>query len=136
MPNCIAALLRSHHLLQVLDYEGLLLMRDYGLFDHAQLRFSKGHKLEENFYARQDGTMAYYFSEGTQNEVKEGGIHTLFPPFLEKVALLAEEAGFEVLENGYVQKETVNHKENICAPRIFVQAKLRKPCPLKINKNC
>ena len=40
-------------------------MRDYGLFDHAQLRFSKGHKLEENFYARQDGTMAYYFSEGT-----------------------------------------------------------------------
>ena len=41
-------------------------MRDYGLYDHAQLRFRKGHKIEENFYARQDGTRAYYFSEGVQ----------------------------------------------------------------------
>ena len=28
------------------------------------LRFSKGHKLSENFYVRQDGTRAYYFSTG------------------------------------------------------------------------
>lgn len=94
----------------VLCEGGLLLVRDYGLYDHAQLRFGRGHKIEENFYARQDGTRAYYFSE-------------------EKLCEVAVEAGFEVLENGYVQKETVNHKENICAPRIFIQAKLRKPLP-------
>jgi hypothetical protein len=45
----------------------------------------------------------------------------------EKLCGLAVEAGFEVLGCGYVQKETVNHKENIHAPRIFIQAKLRKP---------
>lgn len=45
----------------------------------------------------------------------------------EKLSELAVAAGFEVIVSSYVQKETVNHKENICAPRIFIQAKLRKP---------
>ena len=43
---------------------GCLLFRDYGLYDHAMLRFSKGHKLMEHFYVRQDGTRAYYFTTG------------------------------------------------------------------------
>ena len=42
----------------------MIFFRDYGLFDHAMLRFSPGHKLCENFYVRQDGTRAYYFSTG------------------------------------------------------------------------
>ena len=46
----------------------------------------------------------------------------------EKLFELATEAGFEVASNGYIQKETVNHKEQICAPRVFLQARLRKPC--------
>ena len=42
----------------------MLFFRDYGLYDHAMLRFSPANKLSDNFYVRQDGTRAYYFSKG------------------------------------------------------------------------
>lgn len=39
---------------------------------------------------------------------------------------LAERTGFSVLTNGYVNRRTVNVKENVDAPRIFLQCKLSK----------
>lgn len=54
--------------MQVLKPGGMVLFRDYGLYDHAMLRFSKGHKISDQFYVRQDGTRAYYFSEGIEIE--------------------------------------------------------------------
>lgn len=93
---------------KVLRPGGFLLFRDYGLYDYAMLRFQSGHKLSENFYVRQDGTRAYYFSR-------------------EMLMKLVLESGLTVCECEYVQRETVNKKEGLSVPRIFVQGKFMKP---------
>ena len=48
------------------------------------------------------------------------------------LAGLFEEAGFVVTSNDYISRQTVNKKEGLCVPRVFVQAKFTKPetnCP-------
>uniref|UniRef100_A0A8C6ZEG4 Methyltransferase 6, tRNA N3-cytidine n=1 Tax=Nothoprocta perdicaria TaxID=30464 RepID=A0A8C6ZEG4_NOTPE len=35
--------------------------------------------------------------------------------------------GYEQVANEYVQRETVNRKEGLCVPRVFLQGKFRKP---------
>ncbi|XP_021563155.1 methyltransferase-like protein 6 [Carlito syrichta] len=85
-----------------------VLFRDYGLYDHAMLRFKAGSKLGENFYVRQDGTRSYFFTDG----------------FL---ARLFTEAGCEEVLSTYVFRETVNEKEGLRAPRVFLQSTFQKP---------
>ncbi|KAM4600561.1 tRNA N(3)-cytidine methyltransferase METTL6 [Polymixia lowei] len=93
---------------RVLKPGGVVLFRDYGLYDHAMLRFKSGNKLGENFYVRQDGTRSYFFSK-------------------ELLAELFEGAGFHSVANDYVLRETVNKKEGLCVPRVFLQSKFTKP---------
>ncbi|KAJ8674275.1 hypothetical protein QAD02_005537 [Eretmocerus hayati] len=91
----------------IMDKSGLVLFRDYGRYDMAQLRFKPGHKISENFYMRQDGTRSYYFST-------------------EEIQSLFESQGFKTVNCSYVQRRTINPKENINVPRIFVQGKFIK----------
>ncbi|CAO1417401.1 unnamed protein product [Diamesa tonsa] len=97
-----------HNLIKLLKPGGILLFRDYGRFDMAQLRFKPGNKIAENFYVRQDGTRSYYF------EVKE-------------VEELFKNAGFEIVDNKFIHRRTINVKLNINVPRIFLQGKFKKP---------
>lgn len=101
--NCVV-----ENMFQLLKPGGLVLFRDYGLYDMAQLRFKAGHKISENLYMRQDGTRSYYFSD---TEIK----------------CLFEKSGFDVICNEYIHRRTVNPKENIDVGRIFLQGKFMKP---------
>ncbi|XP_063160035.1 tRNA N(3)-methylcytidine methyltransferase METTL6 [Candoia aspera] len=97
-----------HNIYKVLKPGKYVLFRDYGLHDHAMLRFKSACKLGENFYVRQDGTRSYFFSD-------------------EFLAELFLSVGYEEMVNEYVFRETLNKKENLSVPRVFLQSKFRKP---------
>ena len=75
------------------------------------IRFDKGHKLDEKFYVRQDGTRTFFF--------KLEEIESLFLKPIEN----SELSLFEKSINEYVFRETVNVKENLKVPRVFIQSK-------------
>lgn len=84
---------------------GVLLFRDYGRFDMAQIRFKAGSKIGDNFYVRQDGTRSYFFTT-------------------EEIQRLFEGSGrFTVDTNVYVSRRTINKRENLDVARMFLQAK-------------
>ncbi|KAI1729376.1 methyltransferase domain-containing protein [Ditylenchus destructor] len=43
---------------------GSVVVRDYAVFDHTMVRFGRGTKISDRFYARQDGTRSYFFTIG------------------------------------------------------------------------
>jgi len=96
------------NLSKVLRPGGVLLFRDYGLYDMAMIRFKPGSKIAENFYTRQDGTRSYFFQAS-------------------ELAQLGEGAGLEPYQAECVPRRTVNLKEGVDVARSFVQAKFKKP---------
>jgi len=96
------------NLAKVLRPGGMLLFRDYGLYDMAMIRFKPGSKIAENFYTRQDGTRSYFFQTS-------------------ELSLLGQSVGLDPCQVQDVPRRTVNMKEGVDVARNFVQAKFKKP---------
>ena len=86
---------------------GLLIFRDYAVNDMAMFRFGPNSKVGPRRYVRQDGTMSYFFEK-------------------EEIESLMRNCGLEKLSLECVERRTINIKEGVDVPRLFVQGKFRK----------
>ncbi|KAG9160846.1 hypothetical protein Leryth_008664 [Lithospermum erythrorhizon] len=102
MPSAIA------ECFHVLKPGGLLLFRDYGLYDMTMLRFQPEQRVGEREYVRSDGTRSYFFC-------------------LDNVKDLFCGAGFMKLELEYCCVKSVNRRNGKVMKRVWVHGKFEKP---------
>ncbi|XP_030960821.1 tRNA N(3)-methylcytidine methyltransferase METTL6 [Quercus lobata] len=92
----------------VLKPGGMLLFRDYGLYDMTMLRFEPNQRVGFMEYMRSDGTRSYFFSLDTVRDLFVG-------------------AGFIELELEYCCVKSVNRRNEKTMQRVWVHGKFQKP---------
>jgi tRNAThr (cytosine32-N3)-methyltransferase len=105
---------------------GIVLFRDYGRGDLAQVRFRKGRWLEENFYVRGDGTRVYFFDE---TELKQLWTGKGLEDQIQGIKLNDGEVKpkFEIVNFGVDRRLLVNRQRKLKMYRCWLQARFRKP---------
>ncbi|XP_043716812.1 tRNA N(3)-methylcytidine methyltransferase METTL6 [Telopea speciosissima] len=94
--------------ISVLKPGGLLLFRDYGLYDMTMLRFPLEQRVGFREYMRSDGTLSSFFCLDTVRDLFVG-------------------AGFIVLELEYCCIKSVNRQNGKQMRRVWVHGKFQKP---------
>ncbi|XP_075084471.1 uncharacterized protein LOC107760721 [Nicotiana tabacum] len=92
----------------VLKPGGLLLFRDYGLYDMTMLRFEPEQRVGYREYMRSDGTRSYFFC-------------------LDSVRDLFCGTGFTELELEYCCVQSVNRRNGKIMRRVWIHGKFQKP---------
>lgn len=87
---------------------GLILFRDYGRYDLAQVRFKKNRLLDDNFYIRGDGTRVYFFTEEELEDI-----------FVKRAGFINERIATD-------RRLLVNRKKQLKMYRIWLQAVFKK----------
>jgi len=126
----------------VLKPGGIVLFRDYGRGDLAQVRFKKGRYLEENFYVRGDGTRVYFFEQEELEQIwtgkwsekpaSDGGAADDVAKKLEQASLAETvEDGptpkFDILNLGVDRRMLVNRQRKLKMYRCWMQGRFQKP---------
>ncbi|CAM9153748.1 unnamed protein product [Discosporangium mesarthrocarpum] len=120
---------------------GKILLRDYGRYDEAQLRFGPGSRLGDNSFVRQDGTTSYFFSlrdlkglfcgRAEARTGTEGDRCNPNPNPSAAGSLLdewwGEGAGLEVEELYFVKRQYANRGQGVSRRRVWTHGKFRKP---------
>jgi SAM-dependent methyltransferase len=95
------------NLVRLLKKDGIIYIKDYGRHDLTQLRFKKGRYIQDNFYARGDGTLTYFFDA---NELHDILIN----------------AGLQKIQNFVDKRMLVNRSTKQTMYRRWIQAKYIK----------
>ncbi|KAI5295284.1 hypothetical protein KEM52_001825 [Ascosphaera acerosa] len=138
---------------RVLKPGGVVLFRDYGRGDLAQVRFKKGRYLDDNFYVRGDGTRVYFFEkeqlehiwgrfspetgippydgQGTDHADQSGGDGDGQAASTEVACQSAQptdssHVGFSVLDLGVDRRLLVNRQKQLKMYRCWIQGRFQK----------
>jgi SAM-dependent methyltransferase len=125
-PHPSLALSRAaQHVIDMLKPGGVLIVRDYGRLDEAQLKLSKGNKeLGGNFYQKGDGTGCYYFE-----------LDDLKSLFCNDNTIGGCNEKLNLLELDYIQRVYRNRGDGTTRRRVWVQGRFQKPWD-RLEKTC
>jgi tRNAThr (cytosine32-N3)-methyltransferase len=115
---------------QLLKPGGIVLFRDYGRGDLAQVRFKKGRWMEENFYVRGDGTRVYFFDEDELKHIWSDHNENSNEELELRLKTINLDDNlrpkFEVVDFGVDRRMLVNRQRRLKMYRCWMQAKFRK----------